>query len=725
MAANDDLYKLCPCGSGKKLKFCCHQIVGEMQRINELASKNQFVIAIQALEKLEKGGVRETTSRAWILATKAICLLRADHDAEAVATARGIYALVPKYPLSLAIEAYAACESKDFAAARGLLEQTAEQVTRIESFVSAWTVTFLAQVAGLLSDHEWEQRHWQASRYLALSSLAWNPRQEELFQDLQESFQDKSIPYPLRDDWSLRELTGWGPLQEKFDRAVNLAGRGCAGMAAGLFAELTQQKSDAASLWFNLGLCRAWMGDDAGAADALRRSVPLEKNPDSAVEAELLAQLLPLQSTDRLDRRSYKYTLNSVAKLLSALDQQPRLVRMEVPAEQDPDQPYMAGVYSVLDRERPKYVKGQELSLDDLPVVAGMVAVTAPGSKSGGTASVELQIELDQDIAAVQRQFEEWAGADVSRTDGSENVGSVAREQLPWLWKWFLDPEIPAREHDRLRRVWWQRVVHDVWPTSPLAALGGKTPREAGGNPQLKTALSAAVLALDAFCDQFEYQLDLQNPRSRLNVAEPEPISVTDDQQLHRLSLVQLHRVPLHELNDQQLGWVASRTLAMRHQSFSYELLTEMVARPALLTDENFSELYLGLSRLCQARHSREEALLWVSKGRDYARHKHMPLEALMPFDVRELLLRLDDPNDPQLPRAAQHVWNTYARKIPQLGMSLAPVLVEAGLSGPWHQVDTPHSPAEQLAPAGGSGIWTPDAEAASGQPSKLWVPET
>jgi hypothetical protein len=409
--------------------------------------------------------------------------------------------------------------------------------------------------------------------------------------------------------------------------------------------------------------------------------------------------------------------------LLSILDQQPRLVRMEVPVDENPEERHLAGLYTVLDRPRQVYEKNQELSLDELPVVAAVLGVSAPGSKSTEPATVELQVEFDQDVAAVRRTFEEWAGSEVTRVDGSEKTGSVAREQIPWLWKWFLDPAIPAREHDRLRRVWCQRVVNDVWPNSAQAALGGKSPRDASADPRKKLALAAAVWALDAFCDQFEFQLDLQIPRSRLGVANPEPISVADDQQLHRLSLVQLRRVPLHELSDEQLGWVMSRTIAMRQQAFSYELLTEMVARPVLLTEQNFADLYLSLSRLCQSRHSREEALLWVSKGRDFARTKQMPLEVVMPFDVRELLLRLDDPNDPQLSRSAAHVWNTYARKIPQLGASLAPVLIEAGLSGPWHQFDTAHRAAEQLAPAGGSGLWTPDADTAPSQPSKLWVP--
>jgi predicted Zn-dependent protease len=49
-----DVYDLCPCGSGKKLKFCCAGIIDEMTKINRLQANDQPRQALAAIEKIEK-----------------------------------------------------------------------------------------------------------------------------------------------------------------------------------------------------------------------------------------------------------------------------------------------------------------------------------------------------------------------------------------------------------------------------------------------------------------------------------------------------------------------------------------------------------------------------------------------------------------------------------------------------------------------------------------------
>src|ERR1700733_1000142 len=49
-----DVYDLCPCGSGKKLKFCCAPIIDEMAKINRLQANDQPRQALAAIEKIEK-----------------------------------------------------------------------------------------------------------------------------------------------------------------------------------------------------------------------------------------------------------------------------------------------------------------------------------------------------------------------------------------------------------------------------------------------------------------------------------------------------------------------------------------------------------------------------------------------------------------------------------------------------------------------------------------------
>src|ERR1700722_4701915 len=49
-----DVYAPCPCGSGKKLKFCCAPIVEDMAKVARLQAADQSRQAMAILEKLDK-----------------------------------------------------------------------------------------------------------------------------------------------------------------------------------------------------------------------------------------------------------------------------------------------------------------------------------------------------------------------------------------------------------------------------------------------------------------------------------------------------------------------------------------------------------------------------------------------------------------------------------------------------------------------------------------------
>ena len=46
-----DPYALCPCGSGKKLKFCCSDLVGEIEKIHRMIEGEQPRAALRHVEQ--------------------------------------------------------------------------------------------------------------------------------------------------------------------------------------------------------------------------------------------------------------------------------------------------------------------------------------------------------------------------------------------------------------------------------------------------------------------------------------------------------------------------------------------------------------------------------------------------------------------------------------------------------------------------------------------------
>src|SRR4051812_16812215 len=69
-----DIFAPCPCGSGKKFKFCCHAISDEMDRIIRLMEGNQPRVALQQLEQLAK----KHPKNAWVGTTRAMLMLDLD-----------------------------------------------------------------------------------------------------------------------------------------------------------------------------------------------------------------------------------------------------------------------------------------------------------------------------------------------------------------------------------------------------------------------------------------------------------------------------------------------------------------------------------------------------------------------------------------------------------------------------------------------------------------------
>src|SRR5262249_20277513 len=72
--------------------------------------------------------------------------------------------------------------------------------------------------------------------------------------------------------------------------ALEAATTGKLGDAVKAFEQLTAQNDGDAAAWYNLGLARAWLGDNAGAVAALDRSVQLDTDEERGGQTWALAE---------------------------------------------------------------------------------------------------------------------------------------------------------------------------------------------------------------------------------------------------------------------------------------------------------------------------------------------------------------------------------------------------------------------------------------------------
>ena len=701
-----DPYALCPCGSGKKLKFCCKDIAEDMLEVERLQSQHEAKLALKELERIEP---RQPHSP-WLLRIKALLLQELGRGEEALQVLETLLSAVPDHPVGLFLNASLRMGMLGLEHAQAAIQRGFE--VGAEVFPEGFS--HLARNVGM---ELLQRKHYLAARrFFELGAyLASASGNQDLMKEVVErlvtfdSLQD--IPYPLRSSYA------WKPLGFSADaeltQAHQFSHRAQWDSAVGVFRKLTEQHRDSAPAWYNLGLCYAWASDERSAVTAFRKAAELEPDFDAAVDAEVLAQLLEYEFDENtLGHQQFGYPLNSMSRVLTLLDQQERFVRQPV------NEAGQLASYVALDRPLPP--GPTKVDLAQVPRIVSIIVVLQGETPDAPTALFwqDRNSELGADL---RMQFAELCGAD------AELLETVDAEREPLLVPHladglFIAPETPPQQRLALTRAQFEHALNESWPNLRLPGLRGKTPQEAVGVEELRVPLAGALLVLDAYYAMYDQVVPLEKLRSRLKLPEPETLHIGENEPPALRSTLELRRAALYELNDEQLGSVLRRAVASRHLGFVYDALTEAAARNADIGGFARIEIYRNLASICRSRDSKQEALAWCARGREYSQGVAPNFETQVMWDLFELSLRVDDRQDPLLAPLLQHVWFDLARKLPQIREQLTPLLTTYGIPIPGTAVVPGAELAGSVSPQ--SGLWTPGAAPApAGAASKLWLP--
>jgi len=542
-----DVYTPCLCGSGKKLKFCCNAIVSEMSRIRKLQQSHQNLQALQLLDDLEK----KHPGNAWILTTKATALLQ---DGENVAARKILNELLesnPDHLLALALTAMVSLSTDGFEASRPVVHRAFQRC-------SALFPEMMSGMAMGIATALFSQQKFMASRQhlaIAMRSAPEKDRQE-IFVQLLEFDGNAEIPYPLR---GVHALASFSPDDDQqlneAEKGVRLSNIGCCALSARIFTKLTETNSDDAALWQNVGLCHAWDGNEVEAAKAFHKAAELYEDYETAVECETLAQLLDLNNTeDVLNVKTLQYNIESVGKLLTTLDEQERLVRVEIaPDEENENAVQPAAIYNLLDRTLPSEDDAEQLTLETVPNILAEVSVFDHDPTEEEPARVFIIGFEGDNLQHSQSILEQAAGeqmTSVEEEDEREHIlETLPRDLYSLHWRWFFPPKTPTKIRKRLEGQKWDHLVNDVWPNTSLSGLGGKTPLEASAEPELKIRLAAGVMVLDSYADRNQQILDASPLYERLSIPAPTVMELTPQTSWNALSAMQMHRLSVPMLN--------------------------------------------------------------------------------------------------------------------------------------------------------------------------------
>jgi Flp pilus assembly protein TadD len=716
-----DVYELCPCGSGKKLKFCCGPIIDEMNKISRLQANEQPRQALSAIEKLEK----TNPDNPWVGTVHAEILLALGQIDDAQARLEQLLKNHPDHPAVLSRAALVLLLNRGYRAAQPTILRAFQKCfTRHPEQVGVLALTLYDVMAAA--------RFTMAARqYLtAATRLLGEKSRENTFLALLKLDGDARTSYPLRSVHNLAPYRADGPNAADANKAAAIAKIACFGPAGRTFAKIAELEPSNAELWRNVALCRAWDADEPGAAQAFHKAAAVSPTFEFAVECETLAQLLDSKHTaDRVVPVTVAFPIKSASRLLGLVEGNEQFLPLPVQTEADADGPPVAGRRLLIDLPVPKE-SVSPTAFDAMPTILGSLTVYDAVPDQNLEAVAVLSSYATPEFDEIVNKFQQLAADEITNSpEREELVGTelepIAREQIAYFRRKLFNAMPEAKGASRaLQESWWKHLVDDVWWNTPQAALEGKSPGAAAGDPQFRVRLTAAAYAFDALSERVHGIIDLDAILSRLGLEPLRPLSPTSAEPLTSLSPMQLHRLPVAELSDAQLVNVFRRGTVIGHRRFVSRVLEELVSRPQCLEQIGPDRVFEGLVELAHQEERDADAIAWAQKGREHATHSAHNFERQCKWTLTEFLLRAEQPDDPEVANLYRTLSEYYAPKVPQVGQILEQFVAEHGDHLSWLRS------AELLvgsaaAPAATGALWTPSGSTgpAPGGGKKLWLP--
>lgn len=704
-----DHYAPCPCGSGKKLKFCCADLAGDIEKIHHQIASDQPRAALRRIEQL----LAKHRNRASLMDLKASVQL-ALHDFDGAATTiKGFLDAHPDTPVSHAQTAILLAAKEHPIEAIAKVQDALE---RIEHDMPLRVLEAIGAVGhALLLSGDFVAARAHLMLYADIAPEDDNAALEMLLRlNLQSG-----LPLTLCEQPPLLEAPDEAPWKAAFDEASRTAGRGLWRRAEAQFSELTDESNDdqRPDVVYNLALLRGWLGDDARLAEGMHRFAELDVSRRAAEEAEALAQLIDPQ----LERYSVEsvcttYAISDDDLLLERFAKDPRVESYDQAPEslEKQEGPPPRETYILLDRPALKSSDG--LTWESAPVVLAFMSVY--GKRTDCEARLTVTAERDDLFENVERTIREIAGAAIGSEQKCETVGETALAASVLRWRWRLPDDTPASMRRELIRQRRHRAILENWVAAPQAALLGKSPGEAANDPGQQIRLGAAVLLLEqSALDSLDNEV-IAELREQLGLPATERIDPTLVD-LNRLSIARVSQLDFARLDDAQLAELQSRTTWCGANVAAKAVAEELVVRTSEPEQKRWAyrQLIRGEPKPDRANELLLQAKQWAASQGD-------PIGEWIVLELEHRLLHGDADG---VQESLNQIREEHLDE-PGVGEDVFRLLHRAGFVAP-QSVAPGHQPEALPAaapPAAENRLWTPDSDEPvreGGGKSALWTP--
>jgi len=702
-----DPYSPCPCGSGKKVKFCCADLAPEMEKIERMLDGQQRVACLEHLEAVEK----KYPDRAYLLGVRANVQMQLDRLEDAEQTLVRYREAFPDNAVAWATTALL----------RIVENRIPEAVDALQDAIERCVEMMPPQVFDLLGavgEALLRNGHLIAARaHLTAQALVGGEDDTEAAQLLVQLNRSGRMPLPLKDTWQVRPAPEGVDWAEVFNAARLAAVRIQWRRARKQFDELAVQVGEHPTIVWNRAVLSMYLADETQAVELLRKYATFDIPRMDAVEAETLAMWIDDQGeVDTIDVVKVEYDLSDEQEAWTRLTthSQARQLNVDLSPLAEEDGPPPRALFVLLDGPMPEVSEGEV----EFPLLLAQACLY--GKQTDRPARLVLTARRNETFELAKQTAVSICG-DTLTGDPNENAESpIAQlDDLLSPRHWY-GSELPRERAQALMQQERRQALLGKWPDLPTARLDGQTPRQAAADPLLQTRVMALVEYLGGLLGE-ESPIEPNELRGELGLPLAEPIDPTG-LDIDRLPLVRLAKLDVGKLNDEQIQAAYQRAEMVQDAPALLALGRETLQREQLREQFDLMPVYSQLARIAPEQ---SEALSYLEEGRKLAAEAGHPGAV---WDLEELTLRL---RWGQLDRAVQmagSIQRQYGRD-PHVMRALMSILVGAGLI---HPDGSPRVAPRQAAaeaavePAQEPGrLWTPESAVETGGEKKLiWTPD-
>lgn len=592
-----DAYSPCPCGSGKKFKWCCQPIHVEMDKAFQQDAGGQHDAALRIMDQVV--AAHPGNPEAW--GRKAELLYRNGQAEQAEEALQKAFDINPSYPFGNLLRGLFRHQEGEIPGALLLFRRAAEAY-------DPEARDHLAQVFALIAECELKLNRPIATRAALQLAIHFQPASEELRQALEGYFGEKSrLPAVVRREYKFQPASAGLPADRQafWDQALATAATGKLSDAAKAFDQVAQRDPNNAPAWYNLALARAWLGDNAGALDALDHYLSLESDEAKAAEAWTLGEALRLghgmePHTDFIES-SAVFQVRDAQGVSAALQKWQNERRLLILQARE-DEPVFSGL--ILERQQSLTVNPAEAPP---PRLGAYLLIVADRLRIWNTSR--------EAFDRTREELQQRAGAGLSGGQIEQTAANFNDVLAPAL---VFPIDVGNKdEAERLVRQNFERYFEDNWIHKPLRSLGGVPPVDAAGHGTLRKKLLGVVAFLEQCAKETSQPYDFDRLRRKLGLsggqAEGAPRATGPD--IRSMGVAELAGLSVEALAADQLEQAFQTAMQLDARDVAGKFAQALVARSPQSCQHDPFPWYSHLASLALVEGKTDAALKYLSDG--------------------------------------------------------------------------------------------------------------